>query len=89
MQSTVVPLALLVTADSVMVEVLRSGRISTTPTEPIYICVRKDMPGRFEVSDGHHRIAAALRAGQREIHAIINPDPDDEPYDPPFYTFPT
>lgn len=78
----------LVTSEVAMVEVLQSGRVSDTPEEPISVCVRVDAPGFFEVSDGHHRIAAALRADLRDIRAYVRAEPDDEPYMPPFYVFP-
>lgn len=83
------PLTALIVEQDAMVSVLESGRISDTPDEPIYVCARVDMPGRYEISDGLHRVAAAIRAGRSEIRADVNPDPDDEPYEKPFYDFST
>jgi ParB-like chromosome segregation protein Spo0J len=72
----------LVTSDRSMREVLGSGRTSKTPG-PIHVFPRDDMPG-FEISDGHHRVADAIRAGKTEIDAEIEPGPDDEQYEPPY-----
>ncbi|MFZ2528465.1 MAG: ParB N-terminal domain-containing protein [Rhodococcus sp. (in: high G+C Gram-positive bacteria)] len=83
-----VPLSALVTPATDMAAVLASGRVSDTPDEPILLRACADQPGRFEVADGHHRIAAALRAGRHEINAYIDPVPDGEPHQPPFYPFP-
>lgn len=70
-----------------MVETLASGRSSESPGEPVEVTVRKDEPGRYEVADGHHRIAEAIRNGLTHIDADAWPKPDDEPLEPPFYDF--
>lgn len=41
----------------------------------------------YEVCDGHHRVAADLLAGHTHIVVDIDPNPDDEPLDGPFYDF--
>ena len=79
------PLDQLVTEDRAMREVLSSGRTSKT-RGAIHVFPRHDMPG-YEISDGHHRVADAIRAGKTEIRAEIEPWPDDEQYEPPFYNF--
>lgn len=43
----------------------------------------------FEVCDGHHRIAADLLAGHTHLVVDIDPIPDDEPLEGPFYDFAT
>lgn len=73
-----------------MIKTLASGRVSDTPEEPIFLCGREDMPDRFELCDGHHRVAAMLRAGANadtEVIADICPGFDEEPLEPPFYDF--
>lgn len=89
-RSVRVPLAALVTDHDTMVGVVRDvfgGLVSETPDEPIDLCLRDDVAGRYEVSDGHHRIAAALLAGETHVMADIWPLSDEEPYEGPFYDF--
>lgn len=43
----------------------------------------------YEVCDGHHRIAADLLAGHTHLVVDIDPIPDDEPLEGPFYDFAT
>lgn len=71
-----------------MEEVAVSGRVSETPDAPVLLCARADDSGRFELSDGHHRAVAAIRAGRSWMDAVIDPFPDDEPLSEPFYRFP-
>lgn len=82
-----VPLAALVTNHDVMVAVTTEGTPSDTPDEPVDLCVRNDVTGRYEVADGHHRVASALLSGADHIVADIYPIADDEPYEGPFYDF--
>lgn len=82
----VVPLSDLVARDADMKEVLGSGRTSLTPDQPVLLKTREDGAG-FEVADGHHRLADAIRQGKTHIQADIDPNPDDEPLEPPFYDF--
>jgi hypothetical protein len=82
-----VPLVSLITNRSSMDEVVRSGRQSETPGERPWLKVRADMPGRYEIADGHHRVADAFRRGETHIEADIDPTPDEEPYSGPFYDF--
>lgn len=70
-----------------MEEVLGSGRRSDTPDLPILVNARADMPGYFEIADGHHRVAEAIRKDRASIAAVIDPQPDTEPYDEPFFDF--
>lgn len=43
----------------------------------------------FEVCDGHHRVAAALLDGHTHLVVDIDPNPDDEPLEGPFFDFAT
>ena len=79
------PLTDLIIPDSYQRENLASGRQSETPG-PIHVFPRDDMPG-YEISDGVHRVSDAIRAGRTHIEAEVEPYPDDEQYDPPFYDF--
>lgn len=81
------PLADLIAQREDMQDVLDSGRISDTPSTPIYVRVREDMPGKYEIADGHHRVAEALRNGATHIAARVDEIPDDEPLEEPFYDF--
>lgn len=82
-----VPLTALVTTHDCMQAVLDAGVCSETPDEPIWVRVRDDVVGRYEIADGHHRVGAALRAGHTHLWADIDIVPDDEPYEAPFYDF--
>lgn len=82
-----VPLSALLTEDATMRAVLDSGVPSDTPDEPVWLKARPDLPGRWEIADGHHRVAQAIREGRTVILADLDPIPDDEPYEPPFYDF--
>lgn len=81
-----VPLTSLITTEDAMRDTLASGRCSETPDEPSLLNVRDDGLG-FEIADGHHRIAAAIRRGEDAISAEIDLQPDPDPYQPPFYDF--
>jgi hypothetical protein len=70
-----------------MEEVFSSGRRSEDSSQPIWVKARSDTPGLYEVADGHHRIADAIRNGRDTIEADIDSMPDDEPLEPPFYDF--
>lgn len=85
-----VPLSALVADHDTMVGVVRDvvgGLVSETPHEPVDLCLRVDATGRYEIADGHHRVAAAMLAGETHIVADIYPMGDDEPYEGPFYDF--
>jgi len=79
------PLTDLIANDKNMREVLSSGRRSET-VGAIHVWPRDDMPG-FEIGDGHHRVADAIRRGETHIDSEVEPWPDEEQYDPPFYDF--
>lgn len=81
------PLRALIVTDGAMREVLASGRVSDTPDEPVLVRASEEFPGLWEVADGHHRVAHALRAGQVTVTALLDLIPDDEPYTRPFYDF--
>ena len=81
-----VDLTELITTHAAMTEVLASGRTSDTPDQPVWLKIRGDGAG-LEIADGHHRVADALRRGERSIAADVDPVPDDEPYLPPFFDF--
>lgn len=83
-----IPLACLIAEIDAMQDTLDLGVPSDTPHDPILVRCRDDMTGRFELADGHHRVAAALRRGERFVEAEIDPLVDDEPYEPPFFRFP-
>ena len=80
----------LVTSGSGMAEVLASGRSSET-TGPVVLVKHHDgslvWNGRWEIADGHHRVADALRAGRSTIVASLEDYMDDEPYEAPFFDF--
>lgn len=82
----VVPLTRLVTPSAVMSEVIRSGRESDTPDEPVLLRARGDGEG-YEIADGHHRVAGAVKRGDSHVVADVDDVPDDEPYEPPFHDF--
>lgn len=81
------PLDRILARDKDMRETLSSGRESETPDEPVWLRARADMPEHFEIADGHHRVAAAIRAGRTHVAADLDRVPDDEPLQPPFYDF--
>lgn len=82
-----VSLTALIAEHDAMQEVLDSARDSDTPHAPLYLKPRADMVGRFELADGHHHVAAALRSGITVLPALVEDQPDDEPYQPPFFDF--
>lgn len=89
-RTTTVRLGAVLARHDDLTEVLSSGRVSDTPDEPIFLCGREDAPDRFELCDGHHRVAAMLRAGANadtEVIADIDSGFDDEPLEPPFFDF--
>lgn len=78
----------LVTTQRAMEEALASHRQSETPTEPIYVKPSPVCPGKWEIADGHHRVAETIRRNLDFIWAEGDPeDYDDEPLQPPFYDF--
>lgn len=85
-QRRFVQLTDLIVRDTDMREVLSSGRVSDTPDQPVLLKARQDRAG-FEVADGHHRVAEAIRRGARSVEADVDNMPDDEPLEPPFYDF--
>ena len=87
MQRAEVPLTALIAEQGAMSEVLASGRVSDTPDERVWLKASPDHPGCWEIADGHHRVAAALKTGQTTIAADLDPISDDEPYNEPFYDF--
>ena len=70
-----------------MQAVLDAAVPSDTPDEPVWLRVREDVVGRYEIADGHHRVATALKAGQTHLWADIDVVPDEEPYEGPFFDF--
>lgn len=70
-----------------MEETFNSGRASDTPDAPVEVCLRDGSKGRFEIVDGHHRVAHAIRQGRTDVQVVIVPYVDDEPYEEPFYPF--
>lgn len=84
-----VPLSALVAQHDVMSDVLTSGTPSDTPDEPVLLRICPNgLVGRYEVADGHHRVAAAIRRGDTHVLADIEVDfPDDEPYPGPYFNF--
>lgn len=80
------PLTALLAADAAMRATLQSGRRSQSPDEPVLVRATPDAT-LWEVADGHHRIAHALREGRTHITVDIDPVPDDEPLTGPFYDF--
>lgn len=86
-RGVMVPIASLITDHDVLVGVTRDVIDSNTPHEPMDLCVRESIPGRYEISDGHHRLVQALLSGATHILADIWPIADDEPYEGPFYDF--
>jgi hypothetical protein len=70
-----------------VVAAVKGGRHSLTPQAKIYLKVREDRSGYYELADGHHRVAEAMARGEREIVADIDSVSDDEPLEPPFYSF--
>ena len=81
------PLTALIAEHAAMEETLASGRISETPEEPVYVKARPDLSGKWEIADGHHRVAAAIRGKLPSVAVLMDQLPDDEPYDEPFYPF--
>lgn len=82
-----VALTNLVTPARCMDEVLASGRASDTPDAPAWLKARSDMPGKWEIADGHHRVAQAIREGRTTVLGDLDLIPDDEPYEGPFFDF--
>lgn len=81
------PLTGLLAREPDMQEVLDSGRVSDTPDAPVLLRASEAFPGLWEIADGHHRVAHALRTGRATVMALLDPGYDDEPYEPPFYDF--
>lgn len=81
------PITALVTTASAMTEVLTSGRRSDSPDDPVLVRARYDDPARWEVADGHHRIADAIRAGRTTVTVEFDTCFDDEPYEGHLYDF--
>lgn len=89
LESRLIALNCLIAEQSAMDGTLASGRTPDTPDAAILVYPRDDMPGLFEIGDGHHRVAAAMRRGDTHITAQVETYADDEPYKPPFYVFPS
>lgn len=87
MVEAIVPLTALITTRAAMTEVLASGRTSDTPHDPIWLNASAAHPGMWEIADGHHRVARALRVGAATVPALLDPVPDEEPYEEPYYYF--
>jgi len=81
------PLTQLVTTAEAMREVLVSGRVSDTPQAPVLVRAREDDPTRWEIADGHHRVAQAIREGRTEVLVEFDTVFDDEPYGGELYDF--
>lgn len=82
-----IPLTAILAREDDMQDVLDSGRVSDTPDDPVLVRASEEFPGLWEIADGHHRVAHALRTGHTTVMALLDPVPDDEPYEPPFYDF--
>lgn len=87
LRRAVVPLTVVLANDADMCEVLASGRVSETPDAPVWLNARPDMPGLWELANGHHRVADLLRRGVSEVDAELDPCEDDEPLEGPFFDF--
>lgn len=91
LQSAHLPLTDLISPHGDMAGVLDDydnlGHRSETPDDPIYVKARHDIPGKYEIADGHHRVADAIRNGRDHVRALIDPYEDEEPYEAPFYDF--
>lgn len=81
------PLSAILARQEDMAEVLASGRVSRTPDAPVELRIRPDLPGLYELCDGHHRIADKIRKGETHTDADIDLCPDDEPLQGPFWDF--
>ncbi|WP_251153607.1 hypothetical protein [Cellulosimicrobium sp. Marseille-Q4280] len=81
------PITALITTASAMTEVLTSGRRSESPDDPVLVRAREDDPARWEVADGHHRLADAIRAGRTTVAVEFDTCFDDEPYEGELYDF--
>ncbi len=84
------PIASIITDASAMrwtIDHVRQGHRSDTPEAACWLKARLDMPGFYELADGHHRVADALLRGATTVRAELDPIPDDEPYEGPFYDF--
>jgi hypothetical protein len=81
------PITALVTTSSAMTEVLVSGRPSESPDDPVLVRAREGDPTRWEVADGHHRVADAIRAGRTSVTVEFDTCFDDEPYEGDLYDF--
>lgn len=82
-----VPLTDLVAQRDVMEAVLASGVPSDTPDEPVYTKPSPFLPGKYEIADGHHRVAETIRQGGTHVDIDHDPIEDDEPYEGPYYDF--
>lgn len=81
------PLSALVTTHTAMTETLDSGRESDSPDEPVLVRARMDDPSRWEIADGHHRVARAIRRGASSVRVEFDTTFDDEPYEGQLYDF--
>lgn len=78
----------IITEKAVMEAVLAGGVPSDTPDAPLLLRACDLDPFRFELADGHHRVAQALRDGRGWLTSDIDPFVDEEPYEGVFYQFP-
>ena len=80
-------------------DTLRSGKPSYSTGKPIRLNIfdadnpylpplPNNFPGIFELDDGHHRVAQALRNKHYWLDAVIHSEFNDEPYETPYYQFP-
>lgn len=86
-ETATLPVTDLITTRAAMTEVLGSDRVSDTPDAPVLVRARQDDPTRWEIADGHHRVAEALRDGRTEVKVVFDTGFDDEPYEGDFYDF--
>ena len=70
-----------------MVNTITSGRTSDSTGQPVELCLHEGTDAHFEVTDGHHRLADALRRGETHIDVLISAYHDDEPYDGDYFDF--
>lgn len=87
LRTVILPLTALICRDEDLREVLASGRRSDTPEAPVWVKASEAHPGLWEIADGHHRVAHAMQSECLTVCAELDPVPDDEPYEEPFYDF--
>lgn len=82
-----IPMTHLIAEHRSMTSTINSGRTSDSAGQPVELCLHDGTDAHFEVTDGHHRITDALRAGHTHIDVLISGYYDDEPYDGAYFDF--